>query len=189
MAFDLGGSLRRLKPEKRTGALVRRPDHELPFADAKQTAGPPLLLDTTVYIDVLKGREPPAVTQLLRIRQIHHSSVALGELTHLFGRLDPSHPGTRTVLAQVKGTVDDMPPHRLAAPSVRAAAEAGIVAGLVARLKGLPADERQPVANDAMLFNQALENGWTLLSRNVSDLDLISQLVPAGRILLYRQLT
>ena len=56
--------------------------------------GPPLLLDTAVYIDVLQGRSPPEVDELVRLRTCQHSAVCLAELTHAFGRLDPRHPGT-----------------------------------------------------------------------------------------------
>lgn len=188
MAFDLAAALRRLKPEKRTTPLTRRADADLPFADQEPLAGPPLLLDTTVYIDVLKGRAPPAVKDILRIRQINHSSIALGELTHLFGRLDPAHPGTGAVLAEIQTTIDDMRAHRLSAPSVQAYAEAGIVTGIIARLRGVPKTDKQPLTNDATLFLHALESGAVLLSRNIGDMDLIAQLVPTGRLLLYREL-
>lgn len=187
MGFDLAASLRRLKPNKRTRPLARRPDNELPFVDRNLTVGAPVLLDTTVYIDVLTGRAPPALKDLLLLRQVNHSSVAVGELTHLFGRLDPVHPDTKGILAQIEGVIDDIPAHQLSAPSVEVAAEAGIVTGMIARLRGLPRTDRQPFVNDATLFLQALESGATLVSRNVGDLDLIAQLVPAGRILLYRQ--
>lgn len=186
MSFDLAATLRRLKPEKRIAPLARRDDHELPFAKNQLGAGPELLLDTSVYIDVLKGRAPPEVRQLLAIRQINHSSVALSELVHLFGRLDPAHPGTAGVLDQITGVIDDIPPHRLAAPSIQASAEAGIVTGTIARLVRLPRTDRQPLLNDAMMFLQALESGYALLSGNISDIDLIDQLVP-GRMLVYRQ--
>ena len=187
MAFDLDASLRRLKPEKKVAPLARRSDHELTFVNHESTGGPPLLLDTTVYIDVLQARAPQAVKDLLRIRQVNHSSVAVGELTHQFGRLDPAHPQTKAALAQVRGALDDIPAHRLSAPSLQTVAEAGMVAGLVARLRGLPKSDRQPFFNDATLYLHALESGSTLLSRNIADMDVIEQLVPTGRVLLYRQ--
>jgi len=188
LVYSLAASLRQLKPEKRTQALARRADNELPFVDAEQSVGPPLLLDTTVYIDVLQRRAPPEVAALLRMRLINHSTVALGELTHLFGRLDPSHPTTKSTLGPIKGVIDDIPPHRLSTPSAQVAADAGIVTGILARVNGLAKTDRQPFWNDANLFLQALENGWTLLSRNISDMDFIEQLVPTGRMLLYRQI-
>lgn len=188
MALDLAGALRRLKPEKRTHPLARRPDQELTFIDHEQHAGPPLLLDTTVYIDVLQNRAPPELEDLLRVRQVNHSSVAVSELVHNFGRLDPSHSGTKAILAPIRKVIESIPAHRLSAPSIQAAAEAGIVAGVIARVRDLPKADRQPFLNDATLFLHALENGSTLLSRNIADMDLIEQVVPTGRVLLYRQL-
>jgi hypothetical protein len=187
LAPDLAGALRRLKPEKRTQPLGRRPDNELTFVDHEPIMGPPLLLDTTVYIDVLQDHAPPALEELLRVRQVNHSSVAVGELVHHFGRLDPTHPGTKAVLSPIRKTIEAIPAHRLSTPSIQAVAEAGIVTGTVVRLRGLPKEDRQPFMNDAMLFLQALESGFTLLSRNIGDMDVIEQLVPTGRILLYRQ--
>jgi predicted nucleic acid-binding protein len=188
LALDLAGTLRRLKPEKRTQPLARRPDHELTFVEHEQLAGPPLLLDTTVYIDLLQDRAPAALEELLKVRQVNHSSVAVGELVHNFGRLDPAHAGTKAILSPIRAVIDAMPARRLSPPSIQAAAEAGIVTGVVARLRGLPRTDRQPFMNDAMLFLQALEGGSILVSRNIADMDVIEQLVPTGRLLLYRQL-
>jgi predicted nucleic acid-binding protein len=187
LSFELAASLRRLKPQKRTRPLARRDDADLTFVDATVAAGPPILLDTNVYIDSLHKRLPGEVKELLRIRQINHSSVAAAELAHILGRLDPGHPGTKPALAAVQASLEAIPPHRLGAPSIEATVEAGIVTGIVARLRGLPKTSHQPLLNDTILFLQALENGFCVLSRNIADLDFIQQIVPAGRVLFYRQ--
>ncbi|MEH3117057.1 MAG: hypothetical protein PGN25_05445 [Methylorubrum populi] len=187
MSFDLAGALRRLKPEKRVDALARRDDDELAFAASAPAAGPALLLDTTVYIDALQDRLPPVVTALLISRQVNHSAVALAELAHPLGRLDPAHPETATVISSIKATILAVPARRLTAPSVRVLAEAGIVTGILARLRGTAKTDRQPLFNDVVLYLQAMESGFTLLSRNIADLDLVEQLVPTGRVLFYRQ--
>ena len=187
MSFDLSASLRRLKPESFSAAPVRRDDELLPFVRLPIAAGAPLLLDTTVYIDVLQDRIPNEVADLLRIRQCNHSSVAVAELAHIFGRLDPSHAGTGRAWTSARQAIDGIPAHRLGAPSIRAAIEAGILAGTVARVRGLPKTSRQSLVNDAALLLQALEDGCLLLSRNIVDMDVLLQLFPAGRALLYRQ--
>lgn len=187
MSFDLGATLRRLKPQKRTAPLSRRADEELSFVGAAPLSGPALLLDTSVYIDALQGRLPARAKQVLAVRQISHSSVAVAELSHVFGRLDPRHPGTAATLAQIEAVVRDVPPHRLTGPSVRNVIEAGIITGVIARLRGLPRTRCQPLFNDACLFLQAQESGLVLLTRNIADMDLIQQLAPSGRMLLYRQ--
>jgi len=187
LSFDVAASIRRLKPQKRTESLSRRDDAELLFAEQVDVVGPPILLDTTVYIDVLQGRLPEAVAGLLRVRQINHSSVAVAELSHLLGRLDPAHPQTGKVCETVEDTIANIPLHRLHAPSIEAMAEAGILTGVYARVQGLQRQDKQPLLNDAQLFLQALVQGCHLLTRNISDMDCLQQLQPAGRVLFYRQ--
>ncbi len=187
MAFDLAATLRRLKPDKRLAPLARRADSELSFVHDPVNSGPGLLLDTSVYIDVLQSRAPQTVKDLLLARDVNHSSVALAELLHLFGRLDPAHRDTASVLAPIAAVIAEIRPHRLTAPSIQALAEAGIVTGMIARLTELPKTDRQPMLNDATIFMQALESGFTVLTGNVSDMDLIAQIVPAGRVLFYRR--
>jgi len=41
--------------------------------------------------------------------------------------------------------------------------------------------------NDASLFLQAQERGWMVLTRNFRNFDYLDQLLPAGRVLFYRQ--
>ena len=125
------------------------------------------------------------VDQLLQTRIVNHFTVCLSELTHLFGRLDPAHPNTKGVLKEIQQTIDDMPDHRLSAPSATVMGEAGMLAGLVARLTGASSNGRVALVNDASLYLQALENGWILLTRNLRDFDYFDQLLPSGRVLFY----
>lgn len=187
MSFDLSRALRRIKPQRAAGALRRRPLTDLALVDTVASAGPELLLDTCVYIDVLQGRTPQGVDDLLQARIVNHSTVCLAELTHLFGRLDPTHPGTKGVLQEIRRTIEDMPDHRLTAPSATAAGEAGMLAGLVARLSGGDPGGRLTLLNDANLYLQTLECGWIVLTRNLRDFDYLDQLLPAGRVLFYER--
>ena len=65
--------------------------------------------------------------------------------------------------------------------------EAGMLAGMHARLQGLQRQDRQPLLNDALLFLQALSQGCHLLTRNIADMDYLQQLQPGGQVLFYRQ--
>jgi predicted nucleic acid-binding protein len=187
LSFDLAASLRRLKPQKRISPLKRRSDDVLTFVTGPVEGGSELLLDTNVYLDVLQARIPDPVKQLLAVRTVNHSAIAIAELTYAFGRLDPSHAQTKAGLATIREAVAAIPPRRLTAPSVQAVAEAGMLAGLVARLRGLAKPDRHGFLNDAILYLQALEQGHTILTRNIADFDALQQLIPAGRILLYRR--
>ncbi len=143
------------------------------------------MLDATVYIDVLQGKSPIAVDRLLQSRIINHSTVALTELTHLIGALDPLHLDTPKVLKPLLRTIDDIPQHRLTAPSPRACGEAGMLAGLAARLTGQ--SRNMALLNDALIFLHASETGCDLLTGNVRDFDWFDQLLPGNGVLLYRR--
>lgn len=189
MSFELQRSLRSLKPHKRTQRLDRRPDSKLLWAAGEPSIGGPLLLDTCVYLDVLQGRTPEAVDRLLAYRTCLHSAVCLAELTHLFGRLDPAHPSTSSVLRSVTRTIDDIPPHRLHAPESALWGEAGIVAGALIRLGDASKGEgrQRTFLNDALICLQGRLLGASVLSGNVRDFDFLSQLVPGARVVMYRR--
>jgi predicted nucleic acid-binding protein len=185
LSFELARALRRIKPQRAADTLRRRPVTDLPLVDAAASAGPELLLDTCVYIDVLQGRTPQGADDLLQARIVNHSTVCLAELTHLFGRLDPAHPGAKGLLREVRQTIEDMPDHRLSFLSVTAMGEAGMLARLVARLSGGDQDGAPALLNGASLYLRALERGWIVLTRNLRDFDYFDQLLPAGRLLFY----
>lgn len=187
MSFDLARALRRIRPQRAASPIERRAFEAVPQIALPIAGGAELLLDTCVYIDVLQGRSPLALDALLEARIVNHSAVCLSELTHLFGRLDPSHPGTKAVLGEIRTTIEDILAHRLSSPSETAMGEAGMLAGLVTRLAGRQRAERPALLNDASLYLHALERGWTLVTRNLRDFDYFDQLVPADRVLFYEQ--
>jgi predicted nucleic acid-binding protein len=184
---DLARSLRRIKPERRTRSLSRRDDGDLDFAETAALIGPPLLLDTCVYVDDLEGSLPPQVETLLRARTLMHLSVVLAELSHNFGRLDPRHANTRRNLAELAAMIEEIPRRRLEdAISAGTVLEAGIVSGLVFRLGGFQPGQEVAALNDATIYLHALERGYTVLTRNIRDFDFMNQIVPTGRVLFYR---
>lgn len=79
-----------------------------------------------------------------------------------------------------------MPPHRTFAPDPDVLGSAALLSGMLCRLQGYKADARLRALHDRVLFLQAQKLGLTILTRNVSDFDYILQLVPAGRVMLYR---
>jgi predicted nucleic acid-binding protein len=187
LSFDLARALRRIKPQRTAHGIRRRTLANLPVVKAPVSAGAELVLDTCVYIDVLQGRTPPGVDELLDARVTNHSTVCLAEMTHLFGRLDPTHARTKVVLGELRRTIEDMPGHRISSPSEAAMGEAGMLAGVAARLLTIERAEQPVLLNDAALYLQALERGWTVLTRNVRDFEIFDQLLPASRVLFYRR--
>jgi predicted nucleic acid-binding protein len=146
--------------------------------------GPDLLLDTCVYIDVLQRRMPPDVKDLLRRRILNHSSVALSELTHAFGRLAPKRSDTPRTLVALETAISEILPRRLTCPSASVFGEAGMLAGMAARMFGRA--RGMDLLNDALLLQHAGATGRALLTRNVRDFDLLQQLAPWTRFLAYR---
>lgn len=187
MTFDLKRSLRRFKPAQQIRRLSRRPDEALTFVPEEATGGAQLLLDTCVYIDVLQRRVPDSVKTLLAARLCNHSCVAVAELTHLFGRLDPGDRRTAKVLAEVASVIADVPLHRLKPPSLNVLGEAGILAGIATRLAQVDPGRHQSFLNDAILYLQAVEEGQTVLTRNVREFDWFDQLLPSHCVLFYRR--
>ncbi len=187
MRVDLARSLRRIKPERFKGTLPRRDDADLDFVQDASPLGPPLLLDTCVYIDGLENSLPAGVDALLRTRTLMHLSVVLGELSHNFGRLDPARASTRARLDELAGMIEDIPRHRVDdGVSAGVGLEAGILSGLVFRLGGFQPGQEVAALNDATIYLHGLRRGYIVLTRNVRDFDFMNQILPSGRVLFYR---
>jgi predicted nucleic acid-binding protein len=183
---DLARLLRRLKPDKLAGPLPARRDADLAFAEREQTFGPPLLLDACVYLHVLKGETPAAADRLIAGRTILHSAVAVAELTHRFGRRAPANERERAARARLAEVIEAMPARRVHAPGTAAWAEAGILAGLLQRMRTLPPESARACLDDALLIVQARDHGAALLTANIRDFDILQQLVPAAQVVFYR---
>ena len=186
MSFDLDAALRSLKPQRKRSTLARRSDAELSWVDEAPDAGSPILLDTTVYIDVLQGRTSARLDDFISLRTCNHSSVCVCELTHAYGRLRPEDERTSGTLRVIGKTIRDIPAHRLSAPDSDTWGRAGMLAGVLFRLGGNPDGEQRKCLNDALVYLQARKLGWPVVTRNVKDFDFLNQLVPDGRVLLYR---
>jgi predicted nucleic acid-binding protein len=143
------------------------------------------MLDTTVYIDAQKGKLADALSARIAVAEIVHSAVALGEIAAALGLLDPAHPGTPHVAKVLRETLATADPQRTTAPSTQAWLEASVLTGILARTQGLRKDNRRKLLNDALIFLSAAEVDAVLVSRNVKDMDLLLQLRPGVRVLLY----
>jgi predicted nucleic acid-binding protein len=138
-----------------------------------------------VYIDELQGKLPRDVELTIRSASLWHSTVTEAELAALAGLLDPGHPDTPQVVDQVIATIEKRPDHRIVNPDAEVWREAGIVAGLLARLQQYGKAEQRKILNDALIFFSAAKAGLTVLTRNIFDFDLLMQLAPYGKALFY----
>jgi predicted nucleic acid-binding protein len=181
--FDFKAAARLARP---TTIMSRRVDSDLPFLTTENLAGPGILLDTSVYIDQLQGRLDPMVGRLIEHRHVHHSAVAIQELMHTVGVLDPGHAATPDVIDAIEKLIRSMPTHRIRVPDIDTLGRAAVLSGVLCRLQGYHNDHRRKALQDCVLFLQAHKDGLTAVTRNVKDFDYLLQLVPAGRVLMYR---
>lgn len=166
--------------------LARRDDNELPFASEEELAGQPVLLDTCVYIDQMQARAPKLIESMVEVRQVNHSTVAIQELTHTLGVLDPGDRRTRVVIGAVRAQIEAMPNHRIFAPDADILGRAALLAGMLSRLQNYARDDKLKALQDCTLFLQAQKLGFTVLTANIVEFDFLLQLVPTGRVLFYR---
>lgn len=183
-SVDVRRTLRRLKLSERRTSLRYRQRSELPFI-GEISSVPKLLLDTTVYIDGLQGRLPRDVELAIRAASLWHSTVTESELSAIAGLLDPGHPDTSRATHQVLASIEQRPSHRIVNPDLEVWRDAGILAGLLARLQQYGKAEQRKTLNDALIFLSAAKAGLTVLTRNISDFDLLTQLAPNGKVLFY----
>lgn len=94
----------------------------------------------------------------------------------------PTWPGLRDHYAELFAS---LPPTRVLAPDARVWADAGLVAGTLARTQGYQPHQRRACLNDALIFLTAARAGLAVLTANRDEFDLIGQLVPEGRFVHY----
>lgn len=176
----------RLCRQAPSAPLLRRDDGLLPFVGARAEAGQSLLLDTCVYIDALQGKTSPTIRDLISIRHVNHSTVAVQELMFAVGALDPADPRSRSVVGKIGRMIEGMPRHRLFTPDAEVLAKAAVYAGILSRNQNYAKDDRRRALNDGVLFLQAIKLGCTVLTRNIKDFDFLLQMCPSGLVLFYR---
>lgn len=184
--IDLPGALRRRKPDKRRSQLEpRRVDALVAATDLSGTAPVAMVLDTNVYIREAAGTLPFAVETILDQALLFHCSVCLGELAVGIGNADPSHPNWRTMRDHYVGLFDSIPETRILHPDAQAWADAGLVAGTLARIQSYQPAQRKECLNDALILLSAAKFGLPVLTTDRSDFELIQQLVPEGQFVYY----
>ncbi|MBZ9789973.1 DNA-binding protein [Rhizobium sp. 3T7] len=125
------------------------------------------------------------VADLLDLRHVNHSTVAIQELMHTIGVLDPGHPRTKAAIGQIK-TIATMPEHRIFAPDADVLGRGAMLSGILCRIQGYQQDAHLRALYDCVLFLQAQKLGLTVLTANVNDFDYLLQFMPTSRVLLYR---
>ena len=186
MSIDLQALVRRRKPDKRRVQLSPRPSSQL--LDWTALASAPaavLLLDTNVYIHRASGRLPPPLRDVIDRSLLFHCSVALSEMAVGVGASDPGRPGWRAMRDHYAQLFASVPATRLLTPDAEIWADAGLIAGTLARTQGYQPHQRKACLNDALIFLTAAKAGLPVLTSNRDEFDLIQQLAPEGRFISY----
>lgn len=134
----------------------------------------------------MQDRSPQILDDLIAQRQVNHSTVAIQELMHTVGVLNPSDARTATAIDVIGKQIRAMPPHRIFPPDTEILGRAALLSGILCRLQGYGKDGKLRALQDCVLFLQAQKLGLVVLTANVGDYDVLLQLIPAGRVLLYR---
>ena len=184
MSFDIDRLLRSLKPEKHTAIPPTRSAAQL-RADSAHESRRPIVLDTTAYVHAGQGRLPTHIATMIALWPLQHCSVALAEIAHGIGRLDPAHPGTRRNKAFLENVLRQIPQHRVVTPSDDQHIAAGILTGVIARLLNLTGGGHHARVNDALIFLVAQKVGAAVVTANVADFDILQQLVPSSHVIYY----
>jgi predicted nucleic acid-binding protein len=182
--FDAVRRWARFDPQR---TLARRPDKDLPFVANDTLAGQGLLLDTCVYVDQMQDRSPAIIEELIAQRQVNHSMIAVQEMMHSVGALRPEDARTPHVIAEISKQIQAMPQHRMLTPEPDTLAKSALLSGMLSRVQSYANDHKLRALNDCVLFLQALKHGLVVLTANTGDYDILSQLIPQGRVLFYRQ--
>jgi predicted nucleic acid-binding protein len=164
--------------------VVPRSRNRQPFLSANQP-WPPVLLDSTVYIDQLQGRFPPGFDVKLRAANVWHSTITECELAALTGLLKPEHPGTAQIIETVLASIKQRHVHRIVNPDRNVWHEAGVLSGTLSRLQQYGKADQRRVLNDALILLSAAKAGLTVLTRNSADYDLLLQLAPNTKAVFY----
>ncbi len=184
MTIDLGVGLRRIKAEKHRTQLNPRPAVELVAAsDVVGQGRPTLLLDTNVYIRSAAGTLPDAVPALLDRGLLFHCTVCVAEITTGVANADPAHPGWKALRDHYTALIASFPATRLLTPDDETWAQAGLIAGTLARTQNYQRHQRKECLNDALIFLTAAKAGLPVLTANRDEFDLIQQVAPDGRFI------
>ncbi len=179
MTIDLGVPLRRIKPEKHRTQRKPRPRGELvAAADIPSTGRAALLLDTNVYIHAATGTLAAPAAALVERGLLFHCAVCVAEIATGIANANPRHAGWSAMRDHYATLIARMPQTRILTPDSETWAEAGIIAGTLARTQGFAPQQRKECLNDALIYLTAAKAGLPVLTSNRDEFDLIQQLAP-----------
>lgn len=186
MTIDFPASLRRINPQKqRAQRSPRKLTELLAAADVAVDGRAAIVLDTNVYIRSAAGTLPAAAAMLIDRGLLFHCSVCVSELTTGIANADPSHAGWTRLRDHYSALISTFMPTRLLTPDPQIWAEAGLIAGTLARTQNFQRHQRKECLNDALIFLTAAKAGLPVLTANRDEFDPIQQLATHGRFIYF----
>jgi hypothetical protein len=184
LSIDLRKIIRSRKPEKRQTRLTTRPDSELIRASDIAGMGRQVFVpDTNIYIMDAAGILPRAAETIVDQGLMFHCSICLAEVSVGVGKYAPKASDWQQVADHYAGLFASIPANRLLVPDAETWADAGMIAGILARTQGLQKQRSRELLNDAVIYLCATKNGLPVLTDNKVDFDHLQQLAPGGRFI------
>ncbi len=152
-------------------------------ADVAGTGRAALLLDTNVYIHSAAGTLSSAAAALTDRGLLFHCTVCVAELATGVANADPARAGWKAIRDHYAALIAHIPETRLLTPDAEIWAQAGVIAGTLARGQGYQRYQRKECLNDALIYLTAAKAGLPVLTANRDAFNLIQQLVPSGRFI------
>ena len=190
MTIDLAAIVRRRKPERHRRPLHPRAPSDLVGVDTFARIGgrPALVPDTSVYIHAAAGRLGPSARSLTEGALLSHCSVCLAELAVGLANRDITSANWPNELRHFEELFARVQATRMLVPDDKVWADAGIVAGTLARIQNFQANQRKECLNDALIYLSATKAGLPVLTSNRGQFDLLQQLAPEGGFIFYEPL-
>jgi hypothetical protein len=184
LTIDLRKIIRSRKPEKRQTRLTTRPDTDLVCAGDIAGKGRQVFVpDANIYIMDAAGILPHAAETIVDQGLMFHCSICIAEVSVGVGKYAPKASDWQRVADHYAGLFASIPANRLLVPDAETWADAGMVAGILARTQGFPKQQSKQLLNDAVIYLCAAKNGLPVLTGNKADFDLLQQFAPGGRFI------
>jgi predicted nucleic acid-binding protein len=142
-----------------------------------------MVLDTNVYIHSAAGTLPAAAAALVDRGLLFHCSVCISELATGVANSNPAHSRWKATRDYYRALIATFPATRLLTPDPQIWAEAGLIAGTLARTQNFQRHQRKECLNDALIYLTAAKAGLPVLTANRDEFDLIQQLALQGQFI------
>lgn len=186
LTIDPAAIGRRIKPEKHRSQLFPRALPELvAVADVAGAGRARLMFDTNVYIHDAAGKLSADAQAVIDQCLSYHCTVCVAELMTGIGNSRAAPAIWKEQRDYYLALVKTFPDQRLLTPDEDIWAEAGLIAGTLARTQGFQPHQRKECLNDALIYLTAAKEGLAVVTSNRGEFDLIQQLAGRGMFVHY----